>query len=85
MNADKAFVDTNILLYKYSSADPHRQTRARDHIRAAMENEEQYRISFWGALILAAAESGRAEVLFTEDLNDGRQYGSVLVRNPITQ
>ena len=139
MSADKAFFDTNILLYMYSSADPHRQTRARDlyreyatagrlllstqvvqeffvaglrklklprqqvrevamalldsplvvlapsHIRAAMDNEEQYRISFWDALIVAAAQSGGAELLFTEDLNDGQQYGSVLARNPFTK
>ena len=30
----------------------------------------------------AAAESGGAELLYTEDLNDGQVYGTVLVRNP---
>jgi predicted nucleic acid-binding protein len=49
---------------------------------SAIQNEERYQISFWDALILAAADSGGAEVLYTEDLNDGQQYGSVLVRNP---
>ena len=52
------------------------------HILKALENEERYRISFWDALILAAAELGGAGVLYTEDLNDGQQYGAVLVRNP---
>jgi predicted nucleic acid-binding protein len=52
------------------------------HITEAIENEERYRISFWDGLILAAAESGGATVLFTEDLNDGQQYGVVAVRNP---
>jgi len=52
------------------------------HITAAIENEERHKISFWDALILAAAESGGAELLYTEDLNDGQQYGPVLVRNP---
>lgn len=52
------------------------------HILRAIQNEEQYQISFWDGLILAAAESAGAEVLFTEDLNDGQQYGEVLVRNP---
>jgi predicted nucleic acid-binding protein len=51
-------------------------------IMSAIQNEERYQISFWDSLILAAAESGGAEVLYTEDLNDGQQYGSVLVRNP---
>jgi predicted nucleic acid-binding protein len=52
------------------------------HITSAIRNEEIYRISFWDGLILAAAESGGAELLYTEDLNDGQQYGPVLVRNP---
>jgi predicted nucleic acid-binding protein len=52
------------------------------HILSAMQTEERYGISFWDALILAAAESGGAEVLYTEDLSDGQQYGTVLVRNP---
>jgi predicted nucleic acid-binding protein len=54
-------------------------------IMKAIENEEQYQISFWDALILAAAESGGAEILFTEDLNHGQQYGPVLVRNPFKE
>jgi predicted nucleic acid-binding protein len=52
------------------------------HIRSALDNELRYQISFWDGLILAAAEAGGAEVLYTEDLNDGQQYGAVLVRNP---
>jgi predicted nucleic acid-binding protein len=52
------------------------------HIKSAIDREERYTISFWDALILAAAESGGASVLYTEDLNDGQQYGTVLVRNP---
>ena len=52
------------------------------HITKAIQNEERYKISFWDALILAAAESGGAEVLYTEDFNDGQQYGTVLARNP---
>jgi predicted nucleic acid-binding protein len=47
-----------------------------------MDNELQYQISFWDGLILAAAEAGGAEMLYTEDLNDGQQYGGILVRNP---
>ncbi len=52
------------------------------HIQAAIENEARYRISFWDGLILAAAESGGAEILYTEDLNDGQRYGAVEARNP---
>ena len=55
------------------------------HIRKALWIEEQYQISFWDALILAAAESAGAEVLYTEDLNDGQQYGAIRVENPFRQ
>ena len=55
------------------------------HIRQALWGEEHYRISFWDALILAAAESAGAEILYTEDLNDGQQYGTVRVKNPFRQ
>jgi predicted nucleic acid-binding protein len=51
-------------------------------ILSAIQTEERYGISFWDALILAAAESGGAEVLYTEDLNHGQRYGAVVVQNP---
>jgi predicted nucleic acid-binding protein len=51
-------------------------------IRAAIETADHYQISFWDALILAAAESGGADILFTEDLNHGQRYGRVLAQNP---
>ena len=51
-------------------------------LRSAMRIEERYRISFWDALIVAAAERGGADVLYTEDLSDGQRYGVVLARNP---
>jgi predicted nucleic acid-binding protein len=52
------------------------------HITAAIHNEERYKVSFWDGLILAAAQSGGAEFLYTEDLNSGQHYGTVLARNP---
>ena len=55
------------------------------HIVRALLGEERFHISFWDALILAAAESAGATVLFTEDLNDGQQYGTVRVENPFRQ
>jgi predicted nucleic acid-binding protein len=55
------------------------------HIVKAFEIEERYQVSFWDALILAAAESGGAEVLYTEDLNHGQQYGPVLVLDPFKE
>ncbi len=43
---------------------------------------EQYRISYWDAAILAAAERLGAPILYTEDLNHEQFYGSVQVINP---
>lgn len=53
-------------------------------IVSAIKIEGRYEISFWDALIVAAADAGGAEVLFTEDLNHGQRYGAVMVRNPFT-
>ena len=52
------------------------------HIRSALDNEARYHISFWDGLIVAAADAGGADVLYTEDLNHGQQYGAVVARNP---
>ena len=52
------------------------------HIRAALAIEERYQISFWDALVLAAAEAGGAKLVYTEDLNHGQKYGAVTVENP---
>ena len=48
----------------------------------ALEIEERYRISFWDALILQAAETAGAEVVYSEDLAAGQRYGAVRVVNP---
>src|SRR5262249_2147330 len=39
-------------------------------------------ISYWDSLIVAAAERSGCSILLTEDLQEGRQFGSVLVVNP---
>ena len=43
---------------------------------------ERYRLSFWDALIIHAAESAGVSILLTEDLSDGQRFGSVRVVNP---
>ena len=54
------------------------------HILKALQNEEDYRISFWDALILAAAESAGASILYTEDLNGWSRHNmaTIQVVNP---
>lgn len=44
--------------------------------------QERYGLSFWDAQILAAAKAGGANVVLSEDLADGRDYGGVRVENP---
>lgn len=48
----------------------------------AMEIEARHKVSFWDALILHAAGSGGAEILYTEDFSHGQLYGKVRVLNP---
>ena len=50
----------------------------------ALEIEARYQTSFWDALILQAAESSGAAVLYSEDLAAGQKYGAVEVVNPLT-
>ncbi len=39
-------------------------------------------ISFWDALVIQAALSGGAEVVYSEDLQHGRRFGDLLIENP---
>lgn len=48
----------------------------------AIRLEGRYKISFWDALVVHAAQASSAETLCTEDLNAGQTYGSVRVVNP---
>lgn len=52
-------------------------------IVAALSIEGRYKISYWDALILQAAESCGAAILYSEDLSDGQRYGAVEVVNPL--
>jgi len=53
-----------------------------ESILEALDLESRYRVSFWDALVLQAAQASGAEVLYSEDLSDGQYYGSVRVVNP---
>ncbi len=49
----------------------------------ALDIEARFKISFWDALILQAAESSGAAILYSEDLATGQKYGSVRVVDPL--
>lgn len=53
-----------------------------DLVFAAVEVKRRFQISYWDAAIVAAAQALGARELFTEDLNDGQDYGGVRVVNP---
>ena len=51
-------------------------------ILEAMDAERGYKISFWDALIVVAAQRCGADVILSEDFNHGRRFGSVQVLDP---
>ena len=51
-------------------------------VKIAAELSSRYRISYWDAAILAAAETLDAPVVYTEDLSHRQRYGPVQVINP---
>ncbi len=53
-----------------------------ESVLRAIALEQRFSLSFWDALIVQAAEEAGAPVIFSEDLGDGRSYGSVTVQNP---
>jgi len=55
-----------------------------DHrlVRIAVEKSERFKISYWDAAILAAAEALGAHTVYSEDLQDHGGYGRVRVVNP---
>jgi predicted nucleic acid-binding protein len=54
----------------------------RELVQIAIELSERFTISYRDAAILAAAEALGSHTVYSEDLNDGRQYGPVRVVNP---
>jgi predicted nucleic acid-binding protein len=59
-------------------------TNTAESVIQALDIEFRYKISFWDALIVQAAGSSGAAVLYSEDLADGQTYGSVRVVNQLS-
>lgn len=51
-------------------------------VKSAIDISQRYKISYWDGAIIAAAQEADADLLYTEDLNDGQHYGSVTAINP---
>jgi predicted nucleic acid-binding protein len=54
-----------------------------ESVLQALTIESRYKVSFWDALILQAAGSSGATVLYSEDLAERQTYGSVRVVIPL--
>jgi len=54
-----------------------------DSVLSALDLEARFKISFWDALILHAAENSGATILYSEELSPGQQYGAIRVVNPL--
>ncbi len=51
-------------------------------VKQAIAISNRFKITYFDAAILAAAEAMGAKTVFTEDLNHGQHYGPVRVINP---
>ena len=54
-----------------------------DLILAAALTSRRDRISFWDALVLAAASAAGCDEVLSEDLQHGRSFGGVRITNPL--
>jgi predicted nucleic acid-binding protein len=54
----------------------------RESIFRAIDIETRFKVSFWDALILQAAETAGAKTIFSEDLSPGGRYAGMQVVNP---
>ena len=51
-------------------------------VMSAIELAQQHKLVWWDAQILEAAMRANADVLFSEDGQNGRQFGQLTVTNP---
>jgi len=54
-------------------------------ILAAIARGRQDQIAFWDALIVEAARRAKARILYTEDLQHGRDFDGLMVENPFRE
>lgn len=51
-------------------------------LRQAFTEQQRWQLSFWDALILAAARRAGVSKLWSEDFNVGQDYGGIVIVNP---
>lgn len=58
------------------------QATTTDIVLAALATLARYGVSYWDAAIVEAARCSGAEVVLSEDLRDGQDFGGVKIENP---
>ena len=56
-----------------------------DVIKGAWFIQDRFKLSWWDALIVSAAQIGDCRYLLTEDLQENQKFGDVLVISPFLQ
>ena len=51
-------------------------------LERAYDLYSEHSLSWWDAQIIAAAQLADCSLLYTEDLNNGEQFGNLIVQNP---
>ncbi|QQZ28077.1 PIN domain-containing protein [Thiothrix subterranea] len=51
-------------------------------IASAMKRHQSKAFSFWDSLIVEAALQANCQILFSEDMQDGREIGQLVIQNP---
>ena len=54
-------------------------------LQNALKLKSLYPISYWDAAIVSAASAAKCNILFSEDLSHGQDYGGVKVINPFLE
>ncbi|HTQ35546.1 MAG TPA: PIN domain-containing protein, partial [Steroidobacteraceae bacterium] len=55
----------------------------RSLLRTSFDVQVRWKLNYWDGLIVAAAQTSGAPLLWSEDLADGQRYGDVRVVNPL--
>jgi len=53
-----------------------------DLYETALQLANRHQLSWYDSLIVAAAIQGRCKILYSEDLQDRRRFGDLVVKNP---
>ena len=54
-------------------------------LRSATLSHSKSKYRFYDSLIIAAALASEVEILYSEDLQDGRKFGALTIRNPFAR